>query len=162
MPSWRSLTKIVGSGSGCVSQRYGSADPDPYQNVTDPQHWVLFFILLCCKWGTINKSNLGTFRWALTCSNFQPSDMVETIWVNSSSWHCRTLKCEITTERRENQSCGSALINCGSGYGSGSSIFLIADPDPGLDDLKLKKIYNWKFNFYFLDQKLQFTYPRPP
>ncbi len=27
------------------------------------------------------------------------------------------------------------------------------------DDLKLKKIYSWKFNFYFLDQKLQFTYP---
>jgi hypothetical protein len=23
------------SGSGSVSQRYGSADPDPYQNVTD-------------------------------------------------------------------------------------------------------------------------------
>ena len=33
------------------------------------------------------------------------------------------------------------------------------DPDPGFDDLKLKKIYSWKFNFYFLDQKLQFTYP---
>jgi hypothetical protein len=28
-------------GSGSVSQRYGSADPDadPYQNVTDPEHW---------------------------------------------------------------------------------------------------------------------------
>jgi hypothetical protein len=25
-------------GAGSVSQRYGSADPDPYQNVTDPQH----------------------------------------------------------------------------------------------------------------------------
>jgi hypothetical protein len=23
----------------------------------------------------------------------------------------------------------------------------------------LKKNYSWKFNFYFLDQKLQFTYP---
>jgi hypothetical protein len=33
-----SLTKI--SGSGSVSQRYGAADPDPYQNVTDPQHCV--------------------------------------------------------------------------------------------------------------------------
>ncbi len=33
------------------------------------------------------------------------------------------------------------------------------DPDPGFDDLKLKKIYSWKFNFYFLDQKLQFIYP---
>jgi hypothetical protein len=26
------------SGSGSVCHRYGSADPDPYQNVTDPQH----------------------------------------------------------------------------------------------------------------------------
>ncbi len=47
LPSWRSLTKIAGSGSGSgfgsesksVSQRYGSVDPDPYQNVTEPQHW---------------------------------------------------------------------------------------------------------------------------
>ncbi len=52
------------------------------------------------------------------------------------------------------------------------SFFLIADPDPGsgyriripdpdprFDDPKLKKTYKWKFNFYFLDQKLQFTYP---
>ncbi len=41
------------------------------------------------------------------------------------------------------------------------TIFLIADPDPdpGFDDLKLKKNNSWKFNLYFLDQKLQFTYP---
>jgi hypothetical protein len=26
------------AGSGSVSQWYGSADPDAYQNVTDPQH----------------------------------------------------------------------------------------------------------------------------
>lgn len=26
-----------------------------------------------------------------TCSNFHPSDMVDTICVSSSSWHCRTL-----------------------------------------------------------------------
>jgi hypothetical protein len=34
------LTKIAesGVGSGFVSQRYGSADPDPYQYVTDPHH----------------------------------------------------------------------------------------------------------------------------
>jgi hypothetical protein len=39
------------------------------------------------------------------------------------------------------------------------AFFLIADLDPVFDDLKLNKIYSWKFNFYFLDQKLQFTYP---
>jgi hypothetical protein len=30
------MMKIEGSGS--ISQRHGSADPDPYQNVMDPQH----------------------------------------------------------------------------------------------------------------------------
>jgi len=30
------MTKIAGSGS--ISQRQGSADPDPQQNVLDPQH----------------------------------------------------------------------------------------------------------------------------
>jgi hypothetical protein len=35
----RSMTKIAGSGS--ISQRHGSVDPDPtpYQNVIDPQQW---------------------------------------------------------------------------------------------------------------------------
>jgi hypothetical protein len=37
----RSVTKITGSGSrsGSVSQRYGSVDPDLYQNVKDPEHY---------------------------------------------------------------------------------------------------------------------------
>jgi hypothetical protein len=35
------MTKIAGSGS--ISQRHGTADPDPYQNVMDPQHclWLM-------------------------------------------------------------------------------------------------------------------------
>ncbi len=33
------LTKKAGSKSGSLRQWYGFADPDPYQNVTDPQHW---------------------------------------------------------------------------------------------------------------------------
>ncbi len=39
----RSMTKIRGSesGSGSISQRHGSADPDPHKNVMDPQHWLL-------------------------------------------------------------------------------------------------------------------------
>ncbi len=32
--------KIEGSWSGLISQRYGSMDPDPYQKVPDPEHWV--------------------------------------------------------------------------------------------------------------------------
>jgi hypothetical protein len=31
------MTKIAGSGSN--NQRHGSADPDPPQNVMDPEHW---------------------------------------------------------------------------------------------------------------------------
>jgi hypothetical protein len=40
--SLQSLKKGVGSGVGSrsVSQRYGFADPDPHQNVPDPQHWL--------------------------------------------------------------------------------------------------------------------------
>jgi hypothetical protein len=39
--SLKSLKKGVGSGAGSrsISQRYWSKDPDPHQNVTDPQHW---------------------------------------------------------------------------------------------------------------------------
>jgi hypothetical protein len=32
------MTKIAGFGSGSISQRHGSADPDPHQNVMDPEH----------------------------------------------------------------------------------------------------------------------------
>jgi hypothetical protein len=34
-----------GFASGSVRQRYGSQDPDPFQNVTDPQHWIPDFFL---------------------------------------------------------------------------------------------------------------------
>jgi hypothetical protein len=34
------VTDKSGAGSGC--QRYGSTDPDPYQNVTDPEHCIYY------------------------------------------------------------------------------------------------------------------------
>jgi hypothetical protein len=39
--SWQPLTKKAGSGfrAGSLCQWYGFADPDPHQNVTDPQHY---------------------------------------------------------------------------------------------------------------------------
>jgi hypothetical protein len=37
-PELEYFNLTFGIGSGSVSQRYGSADPDPYENVTDPQH----------------------------------------------------------------------------------------------------------------------------
>jgi hypothetical protein len=44
--------KSIKKGVGSISQRYGSGnpDPDPHQNVTDPQHWkkereiILYFL----------------------------------------------------------------------------------------------------------------------
>ncbi len=30
------------SRSGSISQRHGSADPDPHKNVRDPQHWLQY------------------------------------------------------------------------------------------------------------------------
>jgi hypothetical protein len=30
--------------SGSISQRHGSADPDPHQNVKDPEHWKKLFL----------------------------------------------------------------------------------------------------------------------
>jgi hypothetical protein len=41
LTSLRSLRKAGSrseSGSGSISQRYGFADPDAFQNVMDPQH----------------------------------------------------------------------------------------------------------------------------
>jgi hypothetical protein len=47
-----SLKKGVGSGagSGSGSQRYGSAYPDMFQNVTDQEHWEIMQI-------TVEKKN---------------------------------------------------------------------------------------------------------
>jgi hypothetical protein len=44
------MTKIAGSGS--ISQRHGSADqdPDPPQNVMDPQH--------CLRYGSVRTRNI--------------------------------------------------------------------------------------------------------
>jgi hypothetical protein len=35
-----------GVRSGSISQRYGSEDLDPHQNVKDPQHWQVVMMML--------------------------------------------------------------------------------------------------------------------
>jgi hypothetical protein len=51
------MTKKAGSGSesgsGFISQRNGSADPDPHQNVLDPEH---------CLLGILPMTQGGSFR----------------------------------------------------------------------------------------------------
>ncbi len=50
--------KRTGSGSGSgarsVSQRYGSKDPHPYQNVMNPEHWSVHIFMLAVK-GDVKK-----------------------------------------------------------------------------------------------------------
>ncbi len=43
---WRSMRKIAGSGSESISQRHGSAnpDPDPHQN---SEHWLERYLIVC-------------------------------------------------------------------------------------------------------------------
>ncbi len=38
----------------------------------------------------------------------------------------------------------------------------VPDPDPGFDDLKLKKIYSWKLISIFLIKNCNLLIPRPP
>jgi hypothetical protein len=40
----RSRIRVRESGSGSISQKHGSEDPDPPQNVMDPEHWILELI----------------------------------------------------------------------------------------------------------------------
>jgi hypothetical protein len=57
------LTKRAGSGavSGTVSQWYGYLDSDPYQKVTNPQHWLRGIKLLRCH-KTVRNQNKGFSR----------------------------------------------------------------------------------------------------
>jgi hypothetical protein len=61
------MTKIAGSGSGSISQRHGSEEPDPHQNVMDPEHWFvgLSFFPVC---GVVYGLDICI---ALTCSAAQ-------------------------------------------------------------------------------------------
>ncbi len=60
LASLMSLKKGVGSGFRSVSQSYGSADPGPHQNFTDPKHWLLY--IKVCRARKKQGSRLGTFQ----------------------------------------------------------------------------------------------------
>ncbi len=83
------MTKIAGSGagskSGSVSERYGSADPnpDPYQIVTDPQH--------CWKSSYLGSKSLETllflccaYRHCLVLHGFAEDDIFD--WMQLPSF----------------------------------------------------------------------------
>ncbi len=82
--SCRLMKKIAGSGS--ISQRHGSADLDPYQNVTDPQHcsrpYQIFpqrFLLSRCKF------RITRIRISKGPVKFQKNRMSASLWPSSSS-----------------------------------------------------------------------------
>ncbi len=74
LASWRSMMKIEGSGS--ISQRLGSADPDPepHQNVMDQEHCFhqmkgRGIVQVARGWGggtptTVNKRDFNKFSWS--------------------------------------------------------------------------------------------------
>ncbi len=51
-----------GARSGSISQRYGSGDPDPHQNVTDPQHFGHCITIFVTKSVTNMKLSSGAPR----------------------------------------------------------------------------------------------------
>ncbi len=61
LASWRSRTKIAGSGS--IIQRYGSVDPDPYKIVMDPQHWSEMRIRIRAKMAWIPNTAYSHIFW---------------------------------------------------------------------------------------------------
>jgi hypothetical protein len=75
------MTKMAGSGSahgsGSISQRVGSVDPDPdpYQNAMNPQHWdeVLHMISVVRFEGMLGECDYQLFWYtSLACLPGQP------------------------------------------------------------------------------------------
>jgi hypothetical protein len=61
------MTKIAESGSGSISQRHGPADPDPHQNVMNPEHWFKFPPTTHCL--GIVPTQLQGHAWVRTLRN---------------------------------------------------------------------------------------------
>ena len=88
-----SMTKIAGSGSesGSICQRHGSANPDLYQNVMDPQH--------CCreiKFQEVNgKRFIANYSWSAGKeATFRNADeSIDQSQETGSSLFCRHGKC---------------------------------------------------------------------
>jgi hypothetical protein len=64
------MTKIEGSGS--ISQRRGSADPDPRQDVLDPQHWSCDVRSLASNAASAAGLRGGGGAWAALSRAFPP------------------------------------------------------------------------------------------
>jgi hypothetical protein len=74
LASLRLMTKIAGSGcrsgSGSISQRHGSADPDPdpHQNVIDPQHCMKQYVLYHMYYVPVSAAVSSILSGTLSCT----------------------------------------------------------------------------------------------
>ncbi len=94
------MTKIAGSGSGSISRRHGSADPDPYQNVTDPQY---------CITGTGKHLHTATIRYTLIFSSRTRSKIEHSLEPFSLYINKATKK---TMKKYQNTLCQLSKIYC--------------------------------------------------
>ncbi len=155
LASWRSITKIAGSGSGLVRGM------DPRIRIHTKMSWIR---------NTAISADLGRWRgpsggpWrgrrhfprpgpgshpAQGCCRFLNINPVNTNFVfivlaRVADPHCFNADPDTDPDT-------AFFLIADQDSGSGFRI-RIPDPDPGFDDLKLEKTYSWKFNFYFLDQ----------
>ncbi len=100
--SRRSLTKIAGSESRSIIQRYGSADPVPRQNFTDPQHYLAH-----------------TWLWRASEPRWPPGPRVsrrrERCAGASQSWtRCMSSRCRGPASGTAGRTACPALLLCGS------------------------------------------------
>jgi hypothetical protein len=140
--SLKSLKKGVGSGS--IGQRYGSADPDPHQNVTNPQH---------CRWATAH-SPPESGQWKLGSSPLLQSFCTFSTLL-ASRWS-RNFFSELCSHI-------PILLQCCeqcNGSGSGSNILGLTGTGSGVFKIKICKIYNSKAekNLFFFFKNLQLIY----
>jgi hypothetical protein len=92
LASWRSMTKKQdpdpgsGSESGSISQRHGSVDPDPHQNVMDPEHCFLLHLISINIDVSVFQICLGTF-WARWSPASSPTWAAWPTWTSAAiSW----------------------------------------------------------------------------
>ncbi len=159
LASWRSMMRKAGSGS--ISQRHGSTDPDPLQNVMYPEHW-----LLVCR-GSRSRSGAERFTsWMRRSSGCSPAGIrpSPTFQVTSlllrgtdpASWR-------LLTKRAGS---GSASGSVSKGPGSGTPLETVlrtgfnADPDWFQCGFRFKTKVWWTKTYYFFDLILQFTSPK--
>ncbi len=138
MASWRSMTK---KGSGSISQRHGSANPDPLQNVMDPQHWwevmfsavrIKYFISAVFvrvrseeQWSPPWWAGLSAWPWA-PCIRPTPATRPSELRMSKSKFCCSVLSvvksvlCDYSYGRSRSGSFPQVFV-----YGTATELYML-------------------------------------